>query len=369
MPGFAKFLAFMNVVIAIAFLVVAKWDYNARRPFAREVFIHELALDGLPLDRHDAGPRRVEIALYQDLDGDILKELFAKVAPQKGVPIPQTQAEEVEYQKKKTIEELNGLKDDEDKRKRILDLALRLAYTLDEREYWLKAVNEDKDDDVKKLQETFIKEFFDRALQEDNVAASQSDSVANRKREANRDNKVDENKDIPTESHSRLTRRQKMAHLLYNLSKEEADHQRAMAAIGLKNYIGEAEAQAARLRDMTLSTNMRMVNERGTFEEQYQQLTQRLNSLLEELEAKKLLFADKDGIKKRTEELVKIRQKDLAELQTDLTKSDKDIKSALDEQTSLEQQVFETQKKLAELQEQTQGLQRYIRRMEGVGSR
>jgi hypothetical protein len=365
MPGFAKFLAFMNVVIAGAFLYLATLDFNARRPFAREVFIHELALDGLPLDRTDPGPRRVEIALYQDLDSDMLKELFARVPPQKGVPIPQTQAEEVEYQKKKILEELNSLKDDDDKRQRILGLALLLAYTLDEREYWLKAINDTKNEayieDVKQLQDAFIKEFFERALQEENVEASRSDSVANRKRK--------ENKDVPTESHSRPTRRQKMAHLLYNLSKDEAAHQRAMAVIGLKNYIGEAEAQAARLRDMTLSTNMRMVNERGTFEEQYQQLTQRLNTLLEELEAKKLLFADKEGIKKRTDELVQIRKKDLDALHTDLTKSQKDIASALDEQTSLEQQVFETQKKLAELQEQTQGLQRYIRRMEGVGGR
>jgi hypothetical protein len=367
MPGFAKFLAFMNVVIAGAFLYLATLDYNARRPFAREVFVHELALDGLPLDREDPGPRRVEIALYQDLDSDILKELFARVSPQKGVPTPQTQAEEVEYQKKKIIDELNK-KEDEDKRDLIRDLALSLAYTLDEREYWIERLK-NKDANMKEEQEAFIKEFFERALQEDNVPASQSDSVANRKREANRDNRVDENKDIPAESHSRLTRRQKMAHLIYNLSRDEAAHQRAMAVIGLKNYISEAEAQAARLRDMTLSTKMRMVNERGTFEEQYQRLTQRLNQLLEELEAKKLLFADKEGIKKRTDELVKIRQKDLAELQTDLTKSQKDIASALDEQTSLEQQVFETQKKLAELQEQTQGLQRYIRRMEGVGGR
>lgn len=359
MPGFAKFLVFMNVVIACTFLYLATIDYNARRPFAREVFIHELAIDGLPLDRQDSGPRRVEIALYQDLDGDdILKELFAKVPPATGKPM-RSQVEEVEYQKDKIIKELNKMEED-DRRETIKTLALALSYTLDEREYWIKRLA-DKDANMKEVQEVFVKEFFDRATQEDDVEASQSDSVANRQRE--------ENKKPPSESHSRLTRRQKIAHLLYNLTRSNDEHQRAMAVIGLKNYTGEAEGQAARLRDMTLSTNMRMVNERGRFEEQYQRLTQRLFSLLEELESKKLFYNDKVGIKNRTDELVKIRQKDLKDLLAQLKDSETAIAAALDEQTGLEQQVFETQKRLADLQGKTEGLQRYIKRMEGVGGR
>src|SRR5262249_19469389 len=70
MPGFAKFLVFLNLLAAFGFLYIATQDYNARRPWAYEVFVGELAIDGLPVDRNDPGPRRVEIALFEDLDNN-----------------------------------------------------------------------------------------------------------------------------------------------------------------------------------------------------------------------------------------------------------------------------------------------------------
>src|SRR5438046_8766933 len=98
MPGFAKFLAFLTVVAACGFLYLATLDFNARRTFAREVLLSEIAIDGMPLDERDPGPRRVDIALWQDIDDQMLKDIFAHAGgnpKDKGSSPVKTQKEEV----------------------------------------------------------------------------------------------------------------------------------------------------------------------------------------------------------------------------------------------------------------------------------
>ncbi|OAI48162.1 hypothetical protein AYO44_07835 [Planctomycetaceae bacterium SCGC AG-212-F19] len=378
MPGFAKFLVFLNFLVACGFLYVATIDYNARKPWAREVFLGEVAEDGLPLDRNDPGPRRIDIAIFTDLDGSegraILRDLFANAGgnpPEKGASFIHTQQEEVEYQKKKINDELNSIKDEEDKRDALRRVILPLTVTLEERDFWVERI---KEAEIKELIDDLNNEFFGRALTKEtyNEGTQKSDvetGPVNRSDwlNRNRDEFMKKLREKYPEKYVRMTRRQQVAHLLYNLSREATEHTRVMVVIGLKAFIQEAELQAARLREMSLRTRMAMVDERSRFEIEYQQLVQRLFALAGELETKRLAKADKESILKRTTELVEIRKKDKEELEAMVGQVDLKLKESLMHQEWWEQQVFETQKALGQMQEQAETLQRYIRRLEGAG--
>jgi hypothetical protein len=379
MPGFAKFLVFMNLVAAFGFLYLATQDYNARKPWAYEVFVGELAVDGLPVDQRDPGPRRVDMALFQDLDDSdhtTLRELFEKAGgnpPEKGGAYIHTQQEEVAYQKQKVNKQLDDIKDDDERRDAIRNYILPLTQTLEEREYWVKQFAS-KDVETKDLQADLNKEFFDKALKKEfwdektgqydvEVADPEKSDMLNTVRA----DKMKELRDKYPEKYIRITRRQQVAHLLYNLSRDPVSHTRVMVVIGLKAYIAEAEAQAARLREMSLRTRMAMVDERSMFEIEYQRLLQRIYSLSEELEAKKQYLADSKGIRDRSAELKKIREKDLEDLQGQMGKAETALNTALEHQLWWEQQIFETQKKLGEMQGQAENFQRHIKRLEGAG--
>jgi hypothetical protein len=148
MPGFAKFMAFMNVVVALVFLYLASIDYFARQPWIYEVFRAELAIDGLPVDEKDHGPRRVDVPLYHDIDDATLKDMFAKAGgnPIKGSEtIVRTQIDEVKRMQEKTIEELKKLKNDPDRlRAKLREIVLPLAYSLEERDFWNKHIADPK---------------------------------------------------------------------------------------------------------------------------------------------------------------------------------------------------------------------------------
>src|SRR5262249_39683875 len=155
--------------------------------------------------------------------------------------------------------------DEDQKREYLRSVILPLALTLEERDYWVKRC---KEDDPKDLQEDLKKEFFARALAEDETEMPQEKSDLDATK-----GKLKPEKFIPR------PRRQKVAPLLYNTSDSPADRTRVLAVIGVKAYINEAESQAARLREMTLRTRMAMVDERSLFEIEYQRLLQRVLSL------------------------------------------------------------------------------------------
>lgn len=359
MPGFAKFMAFMNVAVACAFLFLASKDYNTRRPWAYEMFRAELAVEGLPLDENDSGPRRVAYALYQDLEPETLKDMFAKAGgnPVKGSSNFITmQIKEVERLRAMYKDDLDKIKDDDAKRSRLRDIFLPLALTLEEREYWAQRID-DKDltqRGLEDLQKDLIDDYFGRAVSEaETVPPEKSDWLARKSP-----------KTAAPEGQTQLNRRQRIAHLLYNLGRSAEEHTRALVVIGLKSYISEAENQATRLREMSLRVRLTMLDERSLFEVEYTRLTQRILALVEEIERKKYFYAGQQDIKKRDADLVEIRKADLEELNGKLTEAQSGIDKALKLQRNLEERLFETQKQLGAVQEKTQEMERFLRGLE-----
>ena len=356
MTGFAKFMAFMNVVAALAFLYLATLDYNARRPWAYEVFRSELAIDGLPIDKDDPGPRRVDLALFHDLDDDTLKDMFAKAGgnPAKGSDnVVRTQLDEVERVQKKTIEELEKLKGDDGRfRSRLREVVLPLAYSLEERDFWAHHIDAETAIPPQKLIEEFNQEFFERAKLEE-VPPSKSDWLAANQKTGDK-----------LDYHGPLTRRHMIAHLLYNLTSTPQDHYRVMVVIGLRAYVGEADGQASRLRDMGQRIRLAMLDERRFFEAEYTFLVQRVLTVVEELYRRQQFLKSQQNIKDRNEDLKKIREKDKEELEANLVQANKAVDAALKLQGTLEQQLFETQRVLGDIKQKTEEMERYINGLE-----
>jgi hypothetical protein len=84
-----KILAILNVMAALAFTFLALADYSKRQSWAYSVFRHDLAIDGLPLDKDELGldgrPR------VDDLGKETQEDVFRQVG---GQPVT-TQVEEV----------------------------------------------------------------------------------------------------------------------------------------------------------------------------------------------------------------------------------------------------------------------------------
>ena len=56
MSLFGKLLAILNVLVAIGFVALAVMDWQARHQWTHAVFLHERAIEGLPLDNTERDP-------------------------------------------------------------------------------------------------------------------------------------------------------------------------------------------------------------------------------------------------------------------------------------------------------------------------
>lgn len=356
MPLFAKFLAFMNVVAAGLFLYLAAQDWNARQPWAYEVFLSEIALDGLPIDETDPGLRRVDMPLHPDLDDTATLQDVFKHAAVKGEKSPApvaTQKAEVERRKKEIADELGKLGDD-DKRKALKSYLLPLAHSLEERVFWAERIKDDKDVPTKELEADFL-EFFDRAVS-DKVGPEKHDvGAAKLEKDTGKKTVLEQTPN---------SRRQRIAHLLYNLSPDVKNHQRVLVVVGLRSYVNEAEGQAARLREMSQRTRLAMIDERAHFEVEYDRLVQRIVTLAEDVFQRQIVLQDKEKLKERSQALVNIRKKDVVVLQNQLDAAKKQVEQARQTQGELEKQLFDAQKALGDLKEKAETLTRTVKGLE-----
>ena len=175
------------------------------RLWSQAVFQHELAIDGLPLDRTDPG-RNVTQPQADDLGDDdspgFLGDLFKSAGA--GKPVVKTQERELERIRAALLKEFAELPEAQ-RRQRIRDLLLAQAQTYAERLAILKQAS-DPDTTTEKLQKLLMAKF-DEALSPDR---------------------------------NLVAKRRAVAHLLYNLDPSLESHQRLTIIIGLKGYVHEA---------------------------------------------------------------------------------------------------------------------------------
>ena len=161
--------------------------------------------------------------------------------------------------------------------------------------------------------------------------------------------------------------RQKMAHLLFNMSPD--GHQRVVIVVGIRAYLREAELQAANLREMASRLREIMVKDRANFEAEYMRLVHRIFQLSEQVEDMKLGLKSKQDIRERVDVELKSREGEKAKLLMTLAKAKADTDVALEEQAALEKYLFQINTELGRYKDYTEKLERELRALEVRGNR
>src|SRR5438874_1054134 len=78
-----------------------------------------------------------------------------------------------------------------------------------------------------------------------------------------------EGKDSRGKELDREQRRQEIAHVLFNLSDQDAAHDRVRKVVGLRAYTQEADRTATALNDMARRVEVALADDRGRFEAQH----------------------------------------------------------------------------------------------------
>src|SRR5262245_63101103 len=76
MSTLGKVLAILNVLAAIAFFALAAMDYGQRKKWAHNVFVHDLAINGLPVDAEEPDADGDPLVNRFRDDSETLKEVF-----------------------------------------------------------------------------------------------------------------------------------------------------------------------------------------------------------------------------------------------------------------------------------------------------
>lgn len=143
-------------------------------------------------------------------------------------------------------------------------------------------------------------------------------------------------------------RRDRLAHLLVHLDQAAPWQKRAMMVVGLREYVRTVAAQTLRFKDMIDRVAAQIADDQDRFSAQYTELrdlaigrTQAVR-LTAETRARLQEQAQKD------QDLVNQRTTHLADLKAQLTKIKAEVDGLLAKQTLAEQQLFATQRAIAQ---------------------
>jgi hypothetical protein len=347
MSLFGKVLVGLNLLVAALFGFLVLQDWGRRQAWEYQVFRHEVALRGLPVEGNDEGWELVQ-SPTRDLTDATLADMFK---PAGGNPV-RTQQQEVETLRKNVIDRLTDSKTAEEKLNAVAGSLLALAESGEERDrIWQQvlAVRAERDPNARaqqagKLADQFVIELngiFDRVLQPLQTA------------------------DNPARpSRALAEKRQAIAHLLYNLQPDAADHQRVQVVVGLEAYVREADSQALALADMSQRVQRLMDDDRTAFELQYHPLVQRIRLLSEQLHELQGKLKEQQEVKQKHNELVQARETDAEELRKQIEKARADLAVAVAKQTETEKALFAALQKGRDAMKENLKLEQDIRRHE-----
>jgi hypothetical protein len=323
MGTLGKVLAVFNVLAAIGFLVVAGMDYNRRQSWAFSHFVHQVAIQGLPLDKDDDTGR---------LPGRTISDQFGKDA-RKALGIDpngaKTQDEEVSGTVMALRNAVSGAADLRAKQAVVAEHLLPELTRADER-----------DDVIRELQTLKDQAGVDTLL-------ARFDAIAERTKKGDRE-----------------TRRRAIADFLYNFQYTDDWHKRIQAVIGLEQYVAAAERQTTRLSDMIVRDRRVIAEEQAAFVAQYNAALPELTVLaakLRALDAK--LTEQKDLVQKHTA-LRNARKTEVMTLSNQLAAEKQAEAKERVALAALQQELFAVQQDVAKAQEKNQQLERGLRSKE-----
>jgi hypothetical protein len=344
MSLFGKILAVLNILAALAFIFLVAVDWGQRQTWSYAVYRYDLALDGLPLDDET---RSADGTLQVNrLSDATMQDLFKSFGPVPSPLTPQDKTQEAEVRRvhDRLRRDIDAEQDPAKKRALLASILVPLERTGGERDA---------------LREKIAREPVDALLADSGPFERAFKTALARQTQTG-------------QALDPAQRRQAVAHLLFNVNDPasknfEREYQRVLVVIGLKAFADEADLQASALRDMADRARLLLADDQATFEAAYQRGLSELNGLANIVEARKAKLAEYKRVTKRQQDLVKVRQADVAELKTRLDQARQASMAALAKLSAEQQKLFDYERQVGDTTAKNQQLEREIRSLEKGG--
>jgi hypothetical protein len=323
MGTLGKVFAILNVLAAVGFVLIASLDYGIRQAWTLRIQQQDLVLQGLPVDETDKDVEGEPVVAL--LTPSMQQRLFADV----GSPV-QTQKAEVLKVKAEVLNRVTQAPNDAAKRKELADFLVPLQRTLGERLEMRQKAQVGNPEEL-------LNAAFQPALDGTNAAGARLES--------------DE-------------RRLAIAHVLFTAAKDAPGRQRAAVVTGMEMYVREVAEQAAAYQAMIPPLEDGIARDRAEFIHEYDAVMQEIryqDDLIKHLDASLVEMVKlRDALKT----LVGKRNANITELNEDIKQAKVTTGEDRDEQTRLEKELFEAQRKAAAANEENQKLAREIKNLE-----
>jgi tRNA uridine 5-carbamoylmethylation protein Kti12 len=359
MSLFGKFLGILNVLAAFGFVALAVMDWQARHQWTYAVFLHERAIDGLPIDDKE-----------QDSSGNII----VRDLTDKGVTAilgsgskVKTQVDEVNAVKsalQDKINDSNQLVKNIDgfdisqspltaPHQKLAYVLLPLAGTIQEREdlrnamLGIDAQGKPLNDEGKAKLSESLQARFDQAFSQATLASRNTEE-----------------------------RKRAVASLLFNLRDrfeepvaganpwDAASFQRVKAVVGLAAMIHTIDDQFTLLQKMIADVGAAKQSDLDYFVKQQRTLIANAKDLADKLRAQKIEQGLQDTELAKQNKLVKAREQEQKALATELGKARTNTSAQLKEQAELEAVMYKALKDLRDLGRTNLDLEKRIRELE-----
>lgn len=323
-----KILAGLNVLAAAAFVYLALGDWSQRQAWTYAVYRLGLTLDGLPVDADDT-----------DLEGASRAERLSPATvgalfPSGDAPPEITQAGEVRRVHAALRQQIEGIADEAERRKRLSAVLVPLASTLDARQALQDQI--DKQPTATVLDGPF-EAAFNAALQ--NKGPRGEDSGLEHQRRA-------------------------IAHLLFGVSQDDAARQRTAIVVGLRAYAAAANEQAAAFQRMADRLRVVLTQTQGDFIHEYQAALGRVTLLTDDLKAREAVLAKHQALTEQHTTILNARVSDVQTLRQQLEAATTETRKALEALTQEQALLFAAQERVGQGVETNRRLEREIRTLE-----
>jgi hypothetical protein len=158
--------------------------------------------------------------------------------------------------------------------------------------------------------------------------------------------------------------RRAIAHLLFNISADDAERQRIAPVIGLKAYVDEANQQAFNLRQMSDRLVVGLTEGQGDFESEYKRVVGELQILDRALEQRKAELQSEKAHVEQHQTLLAARVADVQRTKAELEQARQQTQAALGELTKEQQLLFAAQERVGRSVEANQRLEHEIATLE-----
>jgi hypothetical protein len=359
-----KILAILNVLAALGFAFLALADYSKRQSWSYQVFLHDTAIDGLPVDKDELGldgrPR------LDDLGKETQQEIFKQAG---GQPVA-TQLDELErvntlVQNKLSQSDLDVPDPLNPKGKLKLQtpvqryawVLLPLARTASMRDGLIERMRQPQaEGDMGWLDATWawampaqLEAAFETARKKKNPAdpGDQRELIADLLLALS---------ELPTGDAPASDTQPALA--------DTTAYKRMLAVVGLKEAVAAVDRRTIMLEHMANEAGDSAIRERLAFVNEHQALLGRIQDLSEQLQIEDDFL---QGLKNQVaaqKQLVSNRADEVKKLDGQLAAARKKTQQMLDEQTSTQQAVFDAQLKLRDANQENQELLRKIQALE-----